>query len=119
MTEIIAIVRRKRASATRAELGRIGCSGYSVLPVLGRGKQRGLRTEHGGKGLAFLPKMLFALVVEDAGAQETVEAIVRANQTGEFGDGKIFVVEIAESYRISSGERANEATTHMMEGSEA
>ncbi len=105
MVEIIAIVRRKRASATRAELGRIGCSGYSVFPVLGRGKQRGLRTEGGSEGPAFLPKMLFALVVEDAGAQETVEAIVRANQTGEFGDGKIFVVEITDAYRISTGER--------------
>ena len=105
MTEIIAIVRRKRASATRAELGRIGCRGYSVLPVLGRGKQRGLRTEASREGLAFLPKMLFTIVVEDVGAQETVEAIVRANQTGEFGDGKIFIVEIDDAYRISTGER--------------
>ena len=111
MTEIIAIVRRKRASATRTEFARIGCSGYSVFPVLGRGKQRGLRTEQGGEGLAFLPKTLFDLIVEDPHVQETIEAIIRANQTGELGDGKIFVIEIAETYRISTGEREPTAET--------
>ena len=105
MVELIAIVRRNRASATKAELTRIGCRGYSVHPVLGRGKQGGLRTEGRSEGLAFLPKTLFDLVVEDAGAQETIEALIRANQTGEFGDGKIFVVEIADAYRISTGDR--------------
>ena len=105
MTEIIAIARRKRASATRTELTRIGCNGYSVFPVLGRGRQRGLRTEQGGEGLAFLPKTLFDLIVEGPHVQETIEALIRANQTGEFGDGKLFVIEIAETYRISTGER--------------
>lgn len=105
MVEIIAIIRRKRAAATKEELSRIGCKGYTAFPVLGRGRQRGLRGEPGGEGLAFLPKVLFNLVVEDAQAQETIEALIRTNQTGEFGDGKIFVIEVAEAYRISTGER--------------
>ena len=105
MVEIIAIIRRKKASATKEELGRIGCLGYSVVPVLGRGRQRGLRGEPGSEGLAFLPKVLFDLVVEDAQAQETIEALIRANQTGQYGDGKLFVIEMATAYRISTGER--------------
>jgi len=62
--------------------------------------------------MAFLPKVLFDLIVEESQAQGTIEAIIRANQTGEFGDGKIFVIETAEAYRISTGERepAAEAT---------
>ena len=104
MVELIAIVRRKKASATKEELARIGCLGYSVLPVLGRGRQRGLRGAQGNEGLAFLPKVFFDLIVEESQAQETIEAIIRANQTGEFGDGKIFVIEMAEAYRISTGE---------------
>jgi len=102
MVELVVIVRRKKASASKDELARIGCPGYSVFPVLGRGRQRGLRGEPGSEGLAFLPKILFDLIVEESQAQETIEAITRANQTGEFGDGKIFVIEVAEAYRIST-----------------
>ncbi len=105
MVEIIAIIRRKKASATKEEFGRIGCLGYSIFPVLGRGRQRGLRGAQGTEGLAFLPKALFDLIVAESHTQETIEAIIRANQTGEFGDGKIFVIEVAEAYRISTGER--------------
>ena len=105
MVEIIAIIRRKKASATKEELERIKWSGYSVFPVLGRGRQRGLRGAQGTEGLAFLPKVLFDLIVGERQAQETIEAIIRANQTGEFGDGKLFVIEVAEAYRISTGER--------------
>ena len=105
MVEIIAIIRRKKTAVTKEELGRIGCPGYSVFPVLGRGRQRGLRGAPGTEGLAFLPKALFDLIVGEGQAQETIEAIIRANQTGEFGDGKVFVIEVAEAYRISTGER--------------
>ena len=105
MTELIAIVRRKRAAATKEELSRIGCHGYTAFPVLGRGRQRGLRGEDAAKGLPFLPKVLFNLIVPDEAAQETIEAIVRANQTGEFGDGKLFVVAVEDACRISTGER--------------
>ena len=137
MVELIAIVRRKHAAATKEELSRIGCHGYTAFPVLGRGKQRGLRGEPGGEGpvpppvcrpeagqrvnqdpdpvrlrrtdtgggMAFLPKVLFTIVVEEAQAQETIEALIRANQTGQYGDGKIFVIEITDAYRLSTGER--------------
>lgn len=105
MVEIIAIIRRKKASATKEELARIGCTGYSVFAVLGRGRQRGLRVQQGQEGLAFLPKLLFDLIVEDEQTQETIEAIIRANQTGEFGDGRIFLMEVTQAYRISTGER--------------
>ena len=105
MVELIAIIRRKRAGATQQELTRIGCQGYSRFAVLGRGRQRGLRGDGADKGLPFLPKVFFSLMVAEEAAQETIEAIVRANQTGEFGDGKIFVLESSEAYRVSTGER--------------
>jgi len=105
MVEIIAVIRRKHAAATKEELARIGCKGSTAFPVLGRGRQRGLRGEPGGEGLAFLPKVLFDIVVEDEQVQETVEAMTRANQTGQFGDGRIFLIDITESSRLSTGER--------------
>ena len=105
MVELIAIVRRNRIVATQQELTRIGCQGYSRFAVLGRGRQRGLRGDDAARNFPFLPKVLFSIVVEEDAAQETIEAIVRANQTGEFGDGKIFVLESSEAYRVSTGER--------------
>ena len=104
MVEIIAVVRRNKALATQQELARIGCQGYSRFTVLGRGRQRGLRTQKSPEALAFLPKVLFDLIVDDGQAQEAIETIIRANQTGEFGDGKVFVIEMAEAYRISTGQ---------------
>ena len=101
MTEIYAIVRRQGATATRMELKRAGCPGYTVFPVLGRGRQRGLRTAGQTGGVGFLPRMLFYLVVEDERAMETIEAIIRANQTGEFGDGRMFISQIERAGRIS------------------
>lgn len=109
MIEVIAVVRRGKASATKEELSRVGCSGYFQFPVLGRGRQQGLRDERFKEGLTFLPKVLFDLVVEEEKAQETVEAILRANQTGEFGDGKIFLVEVSQAHRISTGESTQSA----------
>ncbi len=105
MVELIALVRRDRAIATKAELARIGCTGYSWFPVLGRGRQRGLHSDGTLPGLSFLPKALFVVVVKEEQVDETVEAIIRTNQTGEFGDGKIFVLDADEAYRISTGER--------------
>ena len=101
MTEIYAIVRRQGAPATRMELTRVGCQGYTVFPVLGRGRQRGLRTAGQTGGVGFLPRMLFYLVVEDDHAMETIEAIILANQTGEFGDGRIFLSKLERAGRMS------------------
>jgi nitrogen regulatory protein PII len=55
----------------------------------------------------FLPKVLFDIVVDKEQAQEVIEAIIRANQTGEYGDGRIFVSKIDAGWRISTKERSS------------
>ncbi|MBI3320620.1 MAG: P-II family nitrogen regulator [Candidatus Omnitrophica bacterium] len=114
MREILTVVNRRCAMATKRELARIGCAGYSQFPVLGRGRQRGLRNQAGQEVVSFLPKVLFDVVVEDEEAQETIEAFIRANQTGQYGDGKIFVLEVCEAYRISTGEQPGTTDVKMM-----
>ncbi len=117
MVEIIAIVHRARALLTKQELARIGCLGYSQWPVLGRGRQRGLQNGDGTPALSFLPKVLFNIIVEDEQEAETVEAIIRANQTGQYGDGKIFVFRLLEAERISTGEQTDEVhQSHLASG---
>ena len=103
MTEVVAVVRRSRAAATRKELERAKVPGWTSFPVLGRGRQRGLRPADTGPGVAFLAKVLFSVVVEHGEVGPIVEAILRANQTGEYGDGKIWTVDLGRDYRISEG----------------
>lgn len=103
MTEIIAVVRRSKAAATRKELERADVPGWTSFPVLGRGRQKGLKTSTEGAGLQFLAKVMFSIVVEDEDVDKTTEAILRANQTGEMGDGKVWTVDLGQVSRISEG----------------
>ena len=103
MTEIIAVVRRSKAASTRKELERADVPGWTAHPVLGRGRQKGLKTSVESTGVPFLAKVMFSIVVEDDQVDTIVEAITRANQTGEFGDGRIWTVDLGQVLRISEG----------------
>ena len=56
-----------------------------------------------------LPKMHVEIIVRDEDLEEGIDAIVKACQTGEIGDGKIFVTDIVEAVRIRTGERGDAA----------
>ncbi len=114
LCEIIAIVRPERRLVTRHALEAVGVVAYSSYEVLGRSRQRGLRFSSGeGTGIVvkFLPKHLFWIVVEEQRVNAAVEALVKANRTGkgQYGDGRIFVLELAEAVRISTDERGETA----------
>ena len=114
MKEIIAIVRSSKIKETKDALRKAGAKGYTSLRVYGRGRQRGLRYpsstgEEDGIFMRYLPKRLFSVVVEDHEKDAVVEAILRANSTGNYGDGKIFVLEVNDAWRISTDERGEEA----------
>lgn len=114
MKEIIAIVRSSKIRETKDALTEAGVNGYTSLRVYGRGRQRGLRYTSPDKGeddvlMQYLPKQLFSIVVEDHEKDAVVEAILRANSTGNYGDGKIFVLEVRDACRISTGEKGEEA----------
>lgn len=110
MKEIIAVIRPKRWTATKARLTERGLS-YTQCRVYGRGKQKGLKylaRSKGGAiteaGIRYVPKRWVILVVPDERAHETVQALIQVNQTGSIGDGKIFVSPIEEAVRIRTGE---------------
>ncbi|MFY9269675.1 MAG: P-II family nitrogen regulator, partial [Candidatus Manganitrophaceae bacterium] len=114
LVEVIAIVRPGKHQATRQALDAAGIYSYTTAEVLGRSRQRGLRfesTSGGTVAIRFLPKRYFSIVVEKKRLDATINALIRANRTGKgtVGDGKIFVTEIDEAVRISSGERGGEA----------
>jgi nitrogen regulatory protein PII 2 len=91
----------------------------TATKVLGRGKQKGLakevsfavRPELSAQpgGMKYIPKRLISLVVNDADAPLVVGVIIKANQTGEIGDGRVFVCPIDDAVRIRTQERAEVA----------
>lgn len=100
MKEVIAIVRPERCRATIDALAALGVSEAVHQRVLGRGRQRGLRylrRSAGGQGgdMLFLPKRLIRCAVEDRLVAAVVGAVIDANQTGNVGDGKVFVRPLA------------------------
>ena len=59
--------------------------------------------------MKYLPKKLIYLVVNDTQVKPVIQAIIRVNQTGQHGDGKIFVSEVKETSRIRTGEKGAKA----------
>jgi len=106
MKLIKAVVRPNKVDEVKEALGRLNISGMTVTEVRGHGKQKGHTAIYRGKeyNVSLLPKMEIETVVADHVADEVVKAIIQAARTGEIGDGRVFVVPIAESHRIRTGE---------------
>src|SRR5437867_8256375 len=106
MKLIKAIVRPNKVDDVKEALGRLSLSGMTVTEVRGHGKQKGHTAIYHGKeyNVSLLPKMEIEVVVSDSIADEAIKAIVQAARTGEIGDGRVFVLPVAESYRIRTGE---------------
>ena len=96
MKEVTAILRPEKWTATREAIEAIGVEEMIQQRVIGRGKQRGLRylrraTDAGEGDMPYLPKRMVVCLVRDESCTALVNAIIRVNQTGNVGDGKIFV----------------------------
>jgi nitrogen regulatory protein PII 2 len=94
--EVIALIRPERGRPTVEALAALGVTEVVHQRVLGRGRQRGLRylrRSAGGAGgdMLFLPKRLVRCAVDERLVDAVVKAVIEANQTGNVGDGKVFV----------------------------
>ena len=96
------IVRPNKVDEVKDALAKLNIAGMTVTEVRGHGKQKGHTAIYRGKeyNVSLLPKMEIEVVVPDAIADEAIKAIVQAARTGEIGDGRVFVLPVAESYRI-------------------
>jgi len=106
MLLIRAIVRPEKASSVLKALINVGFPGTTKMSVFGRGKQRGLKV--GDITYDELPKELLLIVIKDADKEFVISTIMEAARTGAkgaFGDGKIFITPVIESYTISSGQK--------------
>lgn len=102
MKEVIAIVRPERREATLNAMRSVGLAELLHVRVMGRGRQQGLqylRRAQGEQeaGMAFLSKRLMSWMVPDDQVEQTVRTLLRINQSGNHGDGKIFVCPVEEA----------------------
>jgi len=96
LKEVTAILRPEKWAETRAAIQAIGVEEIIQHRVIGRGKQRGLRylrraTDSGEGDMPYLPKRKVVCLVVDEKCAALVNTIIKVNQTGNVGDGKIFV----------------------------
>ncbi|MFQ6062421.1 MAG: P-II family nitrogen regulator [Methanosarcinales archaeon] len=133
MKEVIAIIRRHKIQETKAGLLGIGIPALTMYSVDGRGKQQGLHCfadrsstsldfvwkvyeldpglseimPEDVQNLNYIPKRMISVIVDDLDVPRVVETLIRINQTGNVGDGKIFVVPVEDAIRIRTGEKGD------------
>lgn len=106
MKMIVAIIKPFKLDEVREAIVALGVEGMTVSEVKGYGRQKGQMEIYRGTEYAvnFLPKIKIEVVVGEALAEQVVEAIQTTAKTGRIGDGKIFVLDLAEAVRIRTGE---------------
>jgi nitrogen regulatory protein PII 2 len=121
MKEIQAYIRSTKGNETKEALAAAGFPAFFAIPCLGRGKQAlapetvqmvlgtgELPRNKVGEALTepvrLLPKRFISLIVEDDEVELAVKTIIKANQSGNPGDGRIFIAPIKEAYVVRTGE---------------
>lgn len=122
MKEVLALIRMNKMNDTKSALADAGIASFTARKVLGRGKGRvdyrllrGAAEGHEeaisqlAPGPRLIPKRMICVVTPDAMVQKVVKTIIDVNQTGNPGDGKIFVMPVREAVRIRTAERDDAA----------
>ena len=111
MKKVEAIIRTHKLDDVKSALVEAGIEGMTVVEVRGFGRQKGHTEMYRGPEYAvdFVPKAKLEIILADEKLQEAIDAVLQAAQTGNVGDGKIFVSDITESIRIRTGEMGDEA----------
>jgi nitrogen regulatory protein P-II 1 len=109
--KIEAIIRPEKLTIVRRALEEIGIPGMTITEVKGHGVQRGVVQQWRGNTYTvdLLPKVKLEAVVSDELLERALQVIQETARTGEIGDGKVFVWEIADVMRVRTGERGKGA----------
>ncbi len=118
MKKIEAIIRTSKFEEVRDSLRQAGIDFFTYADVTGVGNEihKGELSYRGTVyDTSYIPRQLMTIVVRDINVQKTIDAILKAAQTGNVGDGKIFVSTIDDSYRIRNGERGDTSLYNKIE----
>jgi nitrogen regulatory protein P-II 1 len=109
MKKIEAIIRKTKFEDVKEALHDAGIDFFSFWEVRGVGKARESRVY---RGIAYdtgtIERLILSIIVRDVNLEPTIKTILKAAKTGEVGDGKIFVSDIIDSYRIRTEEKGDE-----------
>jgi nitrogen regulatory protein P-II 2 len=111
MKFVSAIIKPFKLDEVREALSAIGVQGITVTEVKGFGRQKGHTELYRGAEYVvdFLPKVKLEVAIADELLDQVIETIEKSATTGKIGDGKIFVFELEQVYRIRTGETGHEA----------
>jgi nitrogen regulatory protein P-II 1 len=111
MKKIEAIIRHFKLEDVKNALVEKGILGMTITEVRGFGRQKGHTEMYRGTEyrVDFVPKVKVEIVVDDAKLQTGLDTITKTAQTGQVGDGKIFVSDLSEVVRIRTGETGRDA----------
>jgi len=106
MKKIEAIIKPFRLDSVINALHMLGVQGMTVTHVEGFGRQKGHLEIYRSAEIEvnFVPKVKIEIVIQDIQTEKVLNAIMKAAYTGEVGDGKIFVYDIENTFRIRTGE---------------
>jgi len=111
MKMIVAVIKPSRLDAVLEAVTMAGASGLTVTEVRGYGRQKGKTEVYRGAEyeVKLLPKVRLEIAVAADLLEGVVEALSAAANTGKIGDGKIFILDLADALRIRTGERGTAA----------
>ncbi len=111
MKLVSAIIKPFKLDAVREAPSAMGVQGITVTEVKGFGRQKGHTELYRGAEYVvdFLPKVKLEVAVDNKLLDQVIEAIEKSAKTGKIGDGKIFVFDLEQVYRIRTGETGPEA----------
>ena len=111
LKKIEAIIREDKVHDVKEALDEIGIKGLNIFEVRGRGRQGGiyLTGRSGTYQVDLLPKVQINIVLSEQNLDETLDAIIKAGNTGQAGDGLIFIYPVEDVVRVRTGERGQEA----------
>ncbi|MDA9125328.1 P-II family nitrogen regulator [Flavobacteriaceae bacterium] len=106
MKKVEAVIRKSKFSSVKKALHEVGVNFFSYWDVTGLGNEK---EGHVYRGVSYstsdIQRRYLSIVVNDDYEEVTINAILTAGSTGDVGDGKIFVSQIDEVYRIRTGEK--------------
>jgi nitrogen regulatory protein P-II 1 len=107
MKKIEAIIQPHKLEDVKEALKGIGIDGMTITEVRGHGRQKGHKEIYRGMEyqVDLLPKIKVELVVPTERLDETLSTITKSARTGKIGDGKIFVIDVADAIRIRNDDR--------------
>jgi len=106
MMKVEAVIRPERLDQVKKALEEKGYVGMTVSEVTGRGEQKGIKLQFRGRTMDvdLLPKVKIELIVKDEAVDDLIATISAAARTGRPGDGRIFIIPVARSVRVRTGE---------------